>query len=107
MKAQYAEVRKALYGEGQFVLTRSLRRFVLRSSVWHTLSDEEKADHETSFHWRKVVEKKSSDTTITSTDSKLTVPAVTGIAKKPGQRRQSKSERTCDMRTRSAGKKPK
>ena len=95
VKAQYTELRKALHGEGQFCLTGSMRRFVLSTAVWNEMSEDEKSEHEETFHRRKVTAASSNvQSTVTSSDGKLSVPDVKGIARKPRQQRRTAAERT-------------
>ena len=92
VKLQYADMRRALHGHGNFELIPKLNYFVLPHNVWCQKSESEKNSHFQKFMSTNAARKKTK--TVTSTDGKLDIPGTRAVAKKPGQRKRVRAERT-------------
>ena len=84
-------MRRALHGHGNYQLPPSLEHLVLPNAVWTTKTEEEKKKHFEKFLSMTAAKKKK---TIVSTDGGLEIPATTAVARKSGQRKRIRSERT-------------
>jgi hypothetical protein len=92
VKLQYADMRRALHGHGNFELIPKLNYLVLPHNVWCQKSESEKNSHFQKFMSTNAARKKTK--TVTSTDGKLDIPGTRAVAKKPGQRKRVRAERT-------------
>ena len=91
VKLQYADMRRALHGHGNYQLPPNLKHLVLPNAVWTTKTEEEKKKHFQKFLSMTAAKKEK---TIVSTDGGLEIPATTSVARKPGQHKRIRSERT-------------
>ena len=91
VQLQYAEVTKAIHGQGNFELAGEMKKFQIRDQIWKSKSEEEKQ-----VLIKKVLLHKPriKANTITSTDGKLTINTARKLAKKPGSRKRLKANRT-------------
>lgn len=92
VKLQYAEVQRALYGQGSFKVISPFSKHIIPASQWMLANEARK---------QLVFAKFMSDTgkrvdskTVTSADGELTIPSSPSIARKPNQRRRSRAEKT-------------
>ena len=93
VRAQVQEVRRAVHGQGDFIMSTEYGRFQLQDMAWRHLNEEEKAEHIMrlcAFQPQKVC----SQDIVTSKDGKLQVPRGQRLAKKPGQRKTPKNVKT-------------
>ena len=95
VKMQYADVRRALHGQGNFELTGSTSKYRVNDAVWVRKTEEEKDSiydrfmrHRGSMNHGK---------TITSTDGKLRIKRTPKAAKKPAQKTRPRGTRTTTM----------
>jgi len=95
---QLLDLRRALYGAGNYKLVDSAR--AIASDVWHSKTQAEKdklfSNSQVSIPRRKL-QPESNIITAGRTTFKLVKPKVT-VGKNPGQRRRQKAERTNDQR---------
>ncbi len=89
-RLQYADMRRALYGMGNFEITPWMATSKISQANWAAKSDTEKDALFQKF--LKGVPKK--DKTIKSTDGRLVIPKMQKTARKPGQCKRIKSTRT-------------
>ena len=90
VQLQYADVRRALCGMGNYEVAPWMAKFKISQSNWATKSTKEK---ETMFQtFLKCVPKKQK--IVKSTDGQLVIPKTQQTAKKPGQRKRVKCART-------------
>ena len=86
---QYADADRAIIGLGDFALQKDYAKHRLTTDVWKTMPVDQR---------RKAVNAcfkiPSSNATVTSTDSLLTVQATPGGGKKPHQTKRRRNERT-------------
>jgi hypothetical protein len=91
VKLQYADMRRALHGHGNYQVIPTLKSFVLSNVAWCQKNEEEKSKH---FHRFISVSTSKKEKVVTSTDGELQIPAAPSIARKPGQRKRVRTERT-------------
>ena len=91
VKLQYADIRRALHGHGNYQVVPKLKSFVLSSAAWSQKNDDEKANHFQKF-LSVSTGKKTKD--IRSTDGELKIPATSSIARKPGQHKRVRTDKT-------------
>jgi hypothetical protein len=90
VQLQYADIRRALYGMGNYVIAPWMSKFKLSQTNWATKSKTEK---ETWFlKFLKGTPK--AEKAVKSTDGRLTIPKTQKTARKPGQRKRVKCART-------------
>ena len=92
VRLQYEDVRRAMFGQGDFQLAPQFARHYVPLSQWTSLSAEKQCclfDNFISDNGKRNV----SARTVTSSDGCLTVQGGNKIARKPGQRRRPKAER--------------
>lgn len=89
---QMLDLRRSLYGTGNYILKRKYKRYMVDRSSWMAKNDNEKAKLFQNFLYRKKSLQKDK---IVARNGGYSVPFKTkGIAKKPGQRKRGKGERT-------------
>jgi hypothetical protein len=93
VRGQMQEVRRAVHGQGDFVLAPQYNKFYLQHMEWKILSDEQKANHMERLYQHLPKVQHQSEMVI-SDDGKLTVPNGQRLAKKPGQVKRPRSART-------------
>ena len=91
VKLQYADMRRALRGNGNYELVPKLKNFVLQNFIWSTKTQDEKTAHFQKF-LSLTAEKKGK--TMKSTDGGIEIPTTPSIAKKPGQRKRVRTAKT-------------
>ena len=91
VKIQYADMRRALHGHGNYELIPKLKHLVLPHNVWSQKNEEEKHSHFQKFMSTNAEKKEK---TVTSSDGNLEIPATHSVARKPGQRKRVRAERT-------------
>ena len=91
VKLQYADMRRALHGHGNYELAPKLKHLVLPNTVWMTKNEDEKKKHFQKFLAATATKKEK---TIVSTDGGLEIPTTPAVARKPGQRKRVRSGRT-------------
>jgi hypothetical protein len=84
VRGQMQEVRRAVHGQGDFVLAPHYNKFSLQDMQWKILSDEQKANHMERLYKHQPTAQHKSEIVI-SADGKLKVPNGQRLAKKPGQ----------------------
>ena len=90
VKLQFADMKRALYGMGNYEIAPWMATCKFNQTNWAAKSDEQKECLFQKF-LRGVPKKKKA---IQSTDGRLKIPKTPTAAKKPGQRKQVKSTRT-------------
>ena len=90
VKLQYADMRRSLYGIGDFQIAPWMAKCKVNQINWATKSEEEKDKLFQKF--LKGVPKKGQK--MKSTDGRLEIPRTQKVARKPGQRKRVKSVRT-------------
>ena len=91
VKLQYADMRRALHGHGNYELAPKLKHLVLPNTIWMTKNEDEKKKHFQKFLAATATKKEK---TIVSTDGGLEIPTTPAVARKPGQRKRVRSGRT-------------
>ena len=91
VKIQYADMRRALHGHGNYELIPKLKHLVLPHNVWSQKNEEEKHSHFQKFMSTNAEKKEK---TVISSDGNLEIPATHSVARKPGQRKRVRAERT-------------
>ena len=94
VKLQYADLRRSIYGQGNYELRGINAKYRVTQSVWNSMNEEKKNEHFNKFMARNKVE----GTSVTSTDMLLTIPSMSRTARKPGQRKRAPSGRTISIR---------
>ena len=90
VQLQYADVKRALYGMGNYVVAPWMSKFKVNQVNWSAKTN---ADKETWF--LKFLEgKPKAEKTVMSTDERLTITRTSKTARKPGQRKRVKYVRT-------------
>ena len=94
IKLQESLVNGALYGHGDFELSQSVKHLQCTKVIWQMKTEKEKASLLQQFLSQG--SKKQMDTeSVTSTDGTLiTIPKTANLARKPGQRKRARSEKT-------------
>ena len=90
VQLQYADVRRALYGMGNYVLAPWMAKFKINQVNWSAKSKEEKEKWFLKF----LEGKPKAEKAVKSTDGRLTIPTTSKTARKPGQRKRVKCVRT-------------
>jgi hypothetical protein len=93
VRLQYADLRRALYGHGNYELRPPFTRHRVQHSVWLQATEARKQLMFESF-LSDTGSKLTRSKVTTSKDGKLTVTSGKGVAKKNGQRKRPKSERS-------------
>ena len=91
VKLQYADMRRALHGHGNYELAPKLKHFFMPNSVWSSKTEDEKTIHFQKFLSVKAAKKEKN---IQSTDGGLEILRTPSIAKKPGQRKRVRTAKT-------------
>ncbi|MPC27400.1 hypothetical protein E2C01_020570 [Portunus trituberculatus] len=91
VKTQYADMCRALRGEGNFQLAPAFSKFKITISAWNNKTEDEKEAYFTKFLNAKIKDDKNY---ITSTDGQLSIPKPQRLAKKPGQKTRATRTRT-------------
>ncbi|KAK3096736.1 hypothetical protein FSP39_002786 [Pinctada imbricata] len=92
-KLQFIDLRRAIYGSGNYVLSADQSAYSISEMKWREKDDEEKKKIFNNF--LRDTKKKIHTKRIFSRDGKFSVPHKTrNVAKKPGQRKRPKNERT-------------
>jgi len=92
VRVQYSDVRRALYGQGNFVLAPTFSRHTVPYTVWST-SDDAQKDRLVSRFMRDNGQRQGT-TNVVSSDGVTRTPATARTAKKPGQRARPRQART-------------
>jgi len=92
VRVQYADVRRALYGQGNFVLAPAFSRHTVPYTVWST-SDEAQKDRLFS-RFLKDNGQRQATATVVSSDGVTRTPSTAQTARKPGQRTRPRQSRT-------------
>ncbi|KAK8388348.1 hypothetical protein O3P69_020379 [Scylla paramamosain] len=95
VKTQYADMRRALRGEGNFQLAPAFSKFKITISAWNNKTEDEKEACFTKFLNAKI---KDDNNYITSTDGQLSIPKPQRLAKKPGQKTRATRTRTTSIK---------
>lgn len=95
VKTQYADMRRALRGEGNFQLAPAFSKFKITISAWNNKTEDEKEAYFTKFLNAKIKDDKNY---ITSTDGQLSIPKPQRLAKKPGQKTRATRTRTTSIK---------
>jgi hypothetical protein len=92
VKLQYTDLQRAMYGLGNYELVSPFTRHHVSMAVWDEASPARK---QLLFDGlMSVTGNRPSARTITSTDGEFTVVASPKVAKKPGQRKRARAERS-------------
>ncbi|XP_070207400.1 uncharacterized protein [Littorina saxatilis] len=89
--AHFMDLRKSLYGRGNFVLCEEFRKHSVTPGEWAQKSANWKNKKMTNF--LKMKKTAQAGNTLQSTDGRFAMPKSSGIAKKPGQRRRARAEK--------------
>ena len=90
--AQYADLQRALHGQGEFQLTSQFQSHAVTNTKWSSMSEKRQADIFNAFMKHNGIRSKSN--TVQSSDGLLTVQGNSRIARKPGQSKRSKACRS-------------
>ena len=90
VKLQQAECRRALYGHGNYELATWMSKCKILHVHWTQKTEEEKEALFAKFMKGMPAKKK----TVSSTDGHLVIPKTCKTAKKPGERKRTKSSKT-------------
>jgi len=95
---QYADIRRAIHGQGNYEVIQLLKRMTVSHMVWGSKNEAEKVQLVKRFMSSRLSEKSKTEKekTLSSTDGKLNIHKTAAIAKKPGQRKRTRTERTVD-----------
>jgi len=94
---QMADLRRALHSHGNYTVAAAFSRFVLTIDQWNDMQPSERDSHFQAFlsFWPRVQQQQPVvGKTVTSSNGILTVAASPRIARKPGQRKRPRNERT-------------
>jgi len=92
MRAQYADLQRALHGQGEFQLTSQFQSHAVTNTKWSSMSEKRQADIFNAFMKDNGIRSKSN--TVQSSDRLLTVQGNSRTARKPGQSKRSKACRS-------------
>ena len=92
VRVQMTDLRRALYGTGNFSLAPRLGKHKLAVAVWHAKSEDDKHACLQKFLKLNTREKKAE--TVTSVDGQYTVRSTQNVAKKPNQKTRVRSTKT-------------
>ena len=90
IKVQYANVRRVLYGIGNYVVTPWMSKYKISQANWAAKTETEKETWFLKFSKSAPKVEKA----VKSTDGRLTIPKTQKTAKKPSQRKRVKCART-------------
>ncbi|RDH83421.1 MAG: hypothetical protein DIZ80_08245, partial [endosymbiont of Galathealinum brachiosum] len=96
-KLQISDMRRALHGQGNYELAHQLTRLGISHSAWGAKSQAEKDKLFTRF---LTYHEQTAARMVTSSDGKLKIPRTPTTAKKPGQRKRCRSQRTTSTKRR-------
>ena len=91
VKLQYADMKRALHGQGNYQIIPVLRAFVIPHTIWSGKCEEEQAAWFKKFLSATI---KRKEETLKSTDGDLEIPHTPRVARKPGQRKRTRSQKT-------------
>ncbi|XP_052219033.1 uncharacterized protein LOC127836436 [Dreissena polymorpha] len=92
VRVQHVDVKRALYGTGNYTLSAKYARFRLVEGVWRSKSDSEKKTYQMKF--LNATSKVEVPSKIVSSDGTYTIGKTPAVAKKPGQKTRAKATRT-------------
>jgi len=92
VQVQMKDLRRALYGEGNFSVHGPFTRLHLTYHAWQNLTTEQRTDKFSRFLADSG--KRQSAPTVTESDGGLTVLNTSSVARKPGQRRRVRATKT-------------
>ena len=87
VRLHFADLKRALYGRGNYELQTEFKHFYIPQTNWVAKSSDEKDK----LFQRFLKNKQFSSAVIQSTDDRLTIPNVKRLARKPGQRQRPKT----------------
>ena len=91
VKLQYADMRRARHGHGNYQVIPQLKPFVLSNTAWSQKNEDEKVRHFQKFISVSTVK---NEKVLQSTDGALEIPKTPSIARKPGQRKRVRNAKT-------------
>lgn len=87
---QMLDLRRALHGEGNYIISSNLDKYLVPKEVWDQKTKDEKRDYLWCFISRKPY---NENTKMYDKNKIFSIPKTFGIAKKPYQRKRPRSER--------------
>ena len=94
---QMKDLKRALHGDGNFVLSSQFARHHVSYNAWLSMTSERRQALFTRY--LRDSGKRKQPTTVTATDGSLSVLNTTKVARKPGQRQRSRATRTTTKQT--------
>ena len=94
VRGQMQEVRRALHGQGEFVLAPAYAKLGMSDMLWKQLSDQEKLEQVALLYTKRPKASRTNEDIVVSNDGKLKVPCGQRLAKKPGQRKRPRNAKT-------------
>ena len=86
-KLHFIDIRRSIYGQGNYELSELFQKFYTSPYIWGTKTPEEKDK----LYKKVLAHKTLTDKMIFSSNGKLVIPNVKRLARKPGQRHRPKS----------------
>lgn len=96
VRVQHVDIRRALYGTGNYTLSTKFNKFRLAEGVWRSKSDSDKKTYQ--FKFLNASSKVELPTKIVSKDGAYKIGKTPAVAKKPGQRTRPKVTKTRTQR---------
>jgi len=92
VKVQLKDLRRALHGDGNFVVSGPFRRHVVSYQTWQAFTEDRRNALYTRF--LRDSGNRVSPPTVTSSDGSFTVLNTSSVARKPGQRKRPRADKT-------------
>ena len=94
VKLQFLHLRRCLISEGDFILLPRFKKHRISEMRWNSKTEEERKKYFLEFLGTKCQESNKNKNLIRATNANFIIPQVPSLAKKPGQRKRPKSNRT-------------
>ena len=96
VKVQLKDLRRALHGDGNFVLSGPFRRHLVTYQAWQGMTD----DRRKTVYTRFIADSgnRAAPATVSSSDGGLTVLNTSTVARKPGQRKRPRASKTTSLK---------
>ena len=94
VRGQMQEVRRAVHGQGDFMLAPQYNKFSLQDMQWKSLTEDQKSEHMKRLYDHQPKQQIQSETVVTSADGQLKVLIGQRLARKPGQIKRPRNAKT-------------
>ena len=99
VKVQYRSVQRAMIGQGDLVVANQFEHHRIPYCRWRNMSEKEQTEKYNAFLVDSGAKSCAKQNTVVSSDGTLTITGTNRIARKPGQRKRPRSERTTAKKT--------